>query len=44
LIMRLCDQIYVMNEGACISQGTPDAVRSDPIVITAYLGERNEAG
>jgi ABC-type branched-subunit amino acid transport system ATPase component len=39
LIMRLCDTIYVLNEGAVISRGTPDEVRSDPAVISAYIGE-----
>jgi ABC-type branched-subunit amino acid transport system ATPase component len=39
LIMRLCDTIYVLNEGKVISQGTPDEVRSDPAVIAAYIGE-----
>jgi ABC-type branched-subunit amino acid transport system ATPase component len=39
LIMRLCDTIYVLNEGHVISSGTPDEVRSDPAVIAAYIGE-----
>jgi ABC-type branched-subunit amino acid transport system ATPase component len=39
LIMRLCDTIYVLNEGVVISRGTPDEVRSDPAVIAAYIGE-----
>ena len=39
LIMRLCDTIYVLNEGEVISRGTPDEVRSDPAVIAAYIGE-----
>jgi ABC-type branched-subunit amino acid transport system ATPase component len=39
LIMRLCDTIYVLNEGEVISRGTPEGVRSDPAVIAAYIGE-----
>jgi ABC-type branched-subunit amino acid transport system ATPase component len=39
LIMRLCDTIYVLNEGEVISRGTPQEVRADPAVIAAYIGK-----
>ena len=39
LIMRLCDAIYVLNEGEVIGRGAPEEVRSDPAVIAAYIGE-----
>jgi ABC-type branched-subunit amino acid transport system ATPase component len=39
LIMRICDYVYVLNEGQIISEGTAQYVRSDPAVITAYVGE-----
>jgi len=39
LIMRICDYVYVLNEGRIISEGTAQYVRSDPAVITAYVGE-----
>jgi branched-chain amino acid transport system permease protein len=39
LIMQLCDTIYVLNEGKVISRGRPQEVRSDPLVIAAYIGE-----
>ncbi len=39
LIMRICDYVYVLNEGRIISEGTAQHVRSDPAVVTAYVGE-----
>jgi branched-chain amino acid transport system ATP-binding protein len=38
VVMSVCDRIYVLNFGQVISSGTPDFVRNDPAVITAYLG------
>jgi branched-chain amino acid transport system ATP-binding protein len=40
LIMRLCERIQVIDHGKTISIGTPSQVRSDPAVLTAYLGRR----
>ena len=37
-VMTLCDVITVMNFGALLVEGAPDAVRNDPAVIEAYLG------
>lgn len=42
LIMRLCDRIQVLDHGKTISIGTPDEVRADPAVLTAYLGTGKE--
>jgi ABC-type branched-subunit amino acid transport system ATPase component len=39
LIMRLSDEIYVLNEGDVIAHGIPNDVRVDPAVIAAYIGE-----
>jgi branched-chain amino acid transport system ATP-binding protein len=39
LVMQLCDPVVVMAQGRIVMQGTPQAVRADPRVIDAYLGE-----
>jgi ABC-type branched-subunit amino acid transport system ATPase component len=38
LIMRLCNQLHVLNYGLTIGEGTPEQIRQNPAVIEAYLG------
>jgi branched-chain amino acid transport system ATP-binding protein len=38
LVMGTCGLIHVLDYGEIIASGTPEQVKSDPVVVNAYLG------
>jgi ABC-type branched-subunit amino acid transport system ATPase component len=39
MVLSLCSNIFVLDFGRLIAQGGPDAIRDDPVVKAAYLGD-----
>ena len=44
VIMNVCDEICVLDQGARIAWGAPEEIRSDPRVVEAYLGAGGAGG
>ena len=40
-ILSVADYVYVLSDGAVISEGTPEEIARDPNVIEIYLGSRH---
>jgi branched-chain amino acid transport system ATP-binding protein len=43
LVMSVCDAVVVLDFGRVIAAGPPEAVRTDPAVVEAYLGAAVDA-
>ncbi|MFC4054981.1 ABC transporter ATP-binding protein [Actinomadura syzygii] len=38
VILSLCDRVHVLDHGVTLRVGSPDEIRTDPEVVSAYLG------
>ena len=43
LVLRVCDHVYVLDFGAVIAEGPPEAIRTNRAVADAYLGALHDA-
>jgi ABC-type branched-subunit amino acid transport system ATPase component len=44
LVMSVSERVYCLEAGVVIAEGTPAAVRADPLVIASYLGAEDGGG
>jgi branched-chain amino acid transport system ATP-binding protein len=42
-VMKICDRIVVLHHGQLLATGTPQEIRHNDQVVSAYLGKRNDA-
>lgn len=42
LVMNICDNITVLSFGQKIAEGSPEEIKSNPLVIEAYLGREED--
>jgi ABC-type branched-subunit amino acid transport system ATPase component/ABC-type branched-subunit amino acid transport system permease subunit len=43
LVMSISDRVYCLAAGQQLAEGTPDEIRHDPLVVSAYLGADERA-
>ena len=39
VVMSVCERIHVVDHGETIADGPPSAIKNDPKVLAAYLGQ-----
>lgn len=42
-VMKICDRIVVLHHGQLLATGTPQEIRQNDQVVSAYLGKRHDA-
>ena len=42
MVTTLSHQVYVLNFGELLTQGTPEEIQRNPKVVEAYMGEDEE--